>query len=223
MQPYFFPYIGYFQLINLVDKFVLYDDVNFIKQGWINRNRIISNNNQFFTLQLQGASSFKKINEIYTGNNKQKLVKTIYQTYSKANYFKFAFPVIEECILNKENNLSLYLEKIIRNISSYLGIVTKIIVSSNIEKDESLSGEKKVLDICKKLNAKEYINAQGGKDLYTKEAFHKNGLELYFIQSKNTPYKQFNNDFVPWLSIIDVLMFNSHEQITKILNDYELE
>ena len=210
MQPYFFPYIGYFQLLNSVDKFVLYDDVNYIKQGWINRNRIVSNNtNQFFTLQLTGASSYKKINEIYTGNNKEKLVKSIFQTYSKAKFFKFVFPLIEECILNREKYLAVYLENIIRSISNYLGIKTEIIRSTNISKNVNLKGEEKVIEICKILNANEYINAVGGKELYKKETFHNNKLELFFIQSKKTTYKQFNNDFLPWLSIIDVVMFNS--------------
>ena len=123
MQPYFFPYLGYFHLISAVDEFVLYDDVNFIKQGWISRNRIISNTGtQFLTLQLLGASSFKKINEIQTGNNKEKLVKSVYQSYSKAEYFKERFPLIEELLINPEDNLALYLENIICSLSNFLGI-----------------------------------------------------------------------------------------------------
>jgi len=223
MQPYFFPYIGYFQLIKSVDKFVLYDDVNYIKQGWINRNRLISNNaGSYFTLMLQGASSFRKINEIQTGENKGKLLKTISQVYSKAPFFSSVLPMIESVLVYPENNLSLYLENIIRNLCLFLRIPTELFVSSRINKDASLKGAEKVIAICKQFNAKEYINPIGGQSLYGKDAFAKNGLELKFIQSRGMEYKQFDGGFVPGLSIIDVMMFNSPEEIWEMLKQYEL-
>lgn len=226
MQPYFFPYIGYWQLINAVDIFVLYDDVNYIKSGWINRNNILLNGEAHkISLSLNQASSYKKINEITALDDeikKKKMLNCINATYSHALYFKQVFPMIED-IINFENpNLALLLENQIRQISNYLNINTKIISSSSIKKDNSLKGQDRVIEICKKNNAQQYINSIGGFDLYNKEDFAKNNLNLSFIKPKNIIYKQFNNEFVPWLSIIDVMMFNSPEKIKEMLDDYEL-
>jgi len=223
MQPYFFPYIGYFQLINAVDKFVIYDDVNYIKQGWINRNRILLNGkDHLFTLNLVGASSFKLINEIEISNNINKLLKTIYQEYSKAPFFIKSFPIIEDIFTFNDTNLGRFLENSIRRLCDYFHINTEILVSSKIEKQQKLEGQEKIIDICKRLNANEYINAIGGQELYSKNIFNQNEIKLSFIKSKPTEYKQFNNEFVSWLSIIDLMMFNSPEQISQMLDQYEL-
>ncbi len=223
MQPYFFPYIGYFQLINAVDKFVLYDDVNFIKQGWINRNRILLNNSDFyFTLQLLGASSFKNINEINIGNNKLKLLKTAGQVYKRAPYFDKIFSLVEDILTNPKQNLAIFLEFSIKKIIDYLDIDTEILISSEIEKRNGLKGQDKIIEICKKLNADEYINAIGGTELYSKELFLQNNIKLSFLKTNEIAYQQFNNEFVPFLSIIDVLMFNSKEEVQKMLNKFTL-
>ena len=223
MQPYFFPYIGYFQLINSVDTFVIYDDVNYIKQGWINRNKmLLKNKEHLFTLNLANASSFKLINEIEIKNNNGKLLKTIDQTYKKAPFFHESFAVVEEILTFKEAKLADFLENSIRKLTSILCIQTNIVVSSNVEKDISKKGIDKVIDICKALNASIYINAIGGQDLYSKEAFAQNQINLKFIKSHPINYPQFNNEFVPWLSIIDFMMFNSKNEIKKMLNEYEL-
>lgn len=223
MQPYFFPYIGYFQLISAVDTFVIYDDVNYIKQGWINRNRILLKGKEhLLTLNLANASSFKLINEIKIGNNNDKLLKTIEQTYKKAPFFHESFSVVEEILTFKESNLAGFLENSIRKLTSILCIQTNIVVSSKVEKDISKKGIDKVIDICKVLNASIYINAIGGQGLYSKEAFVQKQINLKFIKSHSINYAQFNNEFVPWLSIVDVMMFNSKEKIKKMLNKYEL-
>ena len=223
MQPYFFPYIGYFQLINAVDTFVIYDDVNYIKQGWINRNRILLKNEEYLlTLNLANASSFKLINEIEIGNNNGKLLKTIEQTYKKTPYFHETISVVEEILTFKESNLAGFLENSIRKLTSILCIQTNIVVSSKVEKDISKKGIDKVIDICKALNASIYINAIGGQGLYSKEAFAQNQINLKFIKPHSINYAQFNNEFVPWLSIIDVMMFNSPKEVNRMLNDFEL-
>ncbi|MES2544084.1 MAG: WbqC family protein [Bacteroidota bacterium] len=224
MQPYFFPYIGYFQLINSVDVFVVYDDVNFIKQGWIHKNRILSNKESYsISLQLTGVSSFKKINEISIGGNRHKALKTIEESYKKAPYFTEVYPIVATIFSEKENNLSGFLVFALKQIAGFLEINTKFMISSQIEKNNSLKGKDKVLEICSLLNADEYINAIGGQELYDKAEFSEKNIGLHFIQSKPIVYKQFANDFVPWLSIIDVLMFNSKETVRKMLNDYELK
>lgn len=224
MQPYFFPYIGYFQLINAVDTFVVYDNVNFIKQGWIARNKILLNGSEhMISLQLQGASSFKKINEIAVGRNRSKLIKTIQQAYSKAPYYQMAFPVIENILTNPENNLGSFLSHQIKELCAYLGINAELILSSSIEKDNSLKGQEKVLQICKKLHATHYVNAAGGKELYSKDDFLQSGISLNFIKSIPFEYKQFGAEHLPWLSIIDVMMFNSVAKIQECLNNYIME
>ncbi|MFY4788445.1 WbqC family protein [Aliarcobacter butzleri] len=223
MQPYLFPYIGYWQLINAVDSFVIYDDVNFIKQGYINRNSILSNGKlQQFTLELIGASSNKLIKEIETGNNVNKILKTIKQSYIKAPFFENVIILLEEILANEEKNLAKYIGYSLEKISQYLEVNTNFVYSSNIKKDINLKAQDKVIDICKNLNARKYINAIGGQELYSKEIFKKNDIELNFLKTELVEYKQFKNDFVPYLSIIDILMFNNKDDIKNMLNRYEL-
>ena len=223
MQPYFFPYIGYWQLISAVDTFVIYDDVNFIKQGWINRNHIIGNDsNHLISLQLIGASSFKLINEVIVGNNSQKILKTIEQTYKKAPYFEKIFPLIQEVLQNEEKNLAQFLIFSIRKICTYLEIKTNISISSELIKNNNLKGQEKIISICKSLQAKQYINAIGGQELYTKEAFSQQNIDLFFIKNKPIEYLQFQNQFAPNLSIIAALMFNNKAILQSFLTEFEL-
>ncbi len=223
MQPYLFPYIGYWQLIGTVDTFVIYDDVSFIKQGYINKNNILSNNKtQPFTLELIGASSNKLINEIKVGNNTKKILKTIKQNYIKASYFKNIYPILEDILNQNEKNLAKFLGYSLQKILDYLEINTKLIYSSNIEKDSNLKAQNKVIDISKRLNATNYINAIGGQELYDKKSFQKENIELSFLKTEIIEYKQFNNEFISYLSIIDILMFNSKTEIKEMLNRYTL-
>lgn len=223
MQPYFLPYIGYFQLIKAVNLFIIYDDVQFIKGGWINRNYILSNGNKLmFNLILNGASANKLINEISVQTDQNKLLKTIYHSYKKAPYFEFIYPLIENILDFEDKNLAKFIGNSIIHICNYLKINTEIIYSSSMEKNNELKGQEKIIHICKLLNADTYINAIGGQDLYDKESFKKACIDLKFIKNNSTPYTQFKNEFIPWLSILDVMMFNSVEEINKMLDNYEL-
>ncbi|MBS4768414.1 WbqC family protein [Turicimonas muris] len=226
MQPYFFPYLPYWQLIKAVDLFVVYDDVTYIKNGYINRNSILVNGSpSIFTVPLSKASSFKKINEIERINDcktSSKLLKTVQMAYKKAPFFKDVFPLVEDFFLSTEPNIVYPLVRQIRNVSSYLNIQTPIILSSSLTKDDTLAGQEKIIDICKRLNASTYINAIGGRTLYEKEKFKDQGLELFFLKGNQHSYKQFKNSFVPNLSILDILMFNSKEEVIRRLEDYEL-
>lgn len=223
MQPYFFPYLGYFQLIQAVDRFVIYDDVNFIKGGWINRNFILSQGRaQRITMQLSGASPYKLINAIEVGGNLKRLLMTISQAYSKAPCYAVVFPMIETCLTYPEKNLARFLEFSLRTICRYLGIETELFVSSSLQKDNSLKGPEKVIAICKNLSGTTYINAIGGKELYKSELFQQNKMELCFLEMSTVTYPQFRGIFVPTLSIIDVMMFNSQEQISHLLHEYTL-
>lgn len=223
MQPYFFPYIGYFQLINAVDTFVIYDDVNFKKQSWITRNRILLDHKAFnLILQVQGASSFKKINHIEIGTNTTKLIKTLEQAYKDAPFFDVTFPIIKAVFLQEEPNLSKFLIYSIKTIANYLEIRTDFKISSNMDKDIHLKGQDKVFAICKTLGASHYINAIGGQELYDREVFKTHSIDLSFVETNAIHYAQFDKEFIPWLSIIDVMMFNTVEDIKKMLNQYVL-
>ena len=226
MQPYFLPYIGYWQLLNAVDKYVIYDDVNYIKRGWINRNKILINKEaKYFNVKLNGASQNKLINEVEVSLDEvyqKKLLKTVEENYKKASFFTEVFPLIQRIVENKETNLAKYLEYSIREICSYLDIKTELLISSNLEKNNFLKGKDKVIEICKKLGGSEYYNAIGGQELYSFEEFKSNGIELKFLKTEEINYQQFSNEFVPYLSILDVMMFNSKEKVKEFLNNYSL-
>ena len=223
MQPYLFPYLGYFQLVHAVDTFVVYDDVNYIKGGWINRNYILAQEGkQLVTLPLQGASPNKLINQIMVGDRRRKLLETIRQRYGKASNYAAVYPLIEDILSRQENNLAAFLDYQLRQICDYLGIHAAWHVSSALSKSNKLQGQEKVLAICEALGATRYVNAAGGKSLYDKEAFVSRGMRLSFIQMHNVSYSQFGNKFVPNLSIVDVMMFNDKSQCAQLLEEYEL-
>ena len=223
MQPYFFPYIGYWQLISVADTFVIYDDVNFIKQGYVNRNNMLQNQkSHLFTLELIGASSNKKINEIKIGGNSNKLLKTIKQNYSKSPFYKDIFPVLDEILNNEEKELSKFLGFSLERIAGYLDIDTKFLYSSDIKNDKTFKAQDRLIDMSKILNATGYINAIGGVELYGKEVFSQNDINLSFLKTHEISYKQFNNAFVSDLSIIDIMMFNSKGNIENMLTQFEL-
>ncbi|WP_264368687.1 WbqC family protein [Flavobacterium lacisediminis] len=226
MQPYFFPYIGYFQLIANSDVFVIYDDVNFIKKGWINRNTILVNNTPYlFSIPLQNVSQNKLINEIFISDLdkwKTDLLKTISLSYKKAPFYQDVYPLIEKIISFDELNLALYIQNSLQNLCEYLNLNTKLVMSSEIVKNNDLRGENKIIDICIQLGANQYINAIGGIELYIQDNFQVKNIDLKFIKSENIIYKQFKNEFKPWLSIIDVIMFNSLEDTRMLLNKFEL-
>ncbi|QPB21238.1 WbqC family protein [Rhizobium sp. 007] len=226
MQPYFFPYIGYFQLIHAVDKFVVYDNIKYTKKGWINRNRILRNGVDFtFSLPIKAASDSLDICDrtLSTEFDRNKLVNQIQGAYRRAPFFSHAFPMIEQAIRFQDSNLYSYIFNSITKICDYLDIKTEFIVSSKMTIDHGLRAETKVLALCEEAGASVYINAIGGVELYSRETFNARDIDLKFIKSKPFEYPQFGAEFMPWLSIIDVIMFNSAESIqTKILNEYEL-
>jgi hypothetical protein len=227
MQPYFMPYIGYFQLINSVDKFVIYDNIQYTKKGWINRNRILANGkDQLITLPIKKDSDYLNVVERELSESwdkdKSKMLNVIKASYNKAPYFQETFELISKCLNNPEANLFRFIYDSIVLINNHLEIKTPIIISSTIDADHTLKSQDKVLSLCKEQNADVYINSIGGVELYDKETFKQNNIKLNFIKSNPIQYKQFNNEFVSWLSIIDVMMFNSKEQIKEYLNNYTL-
>ena len=225
MQPYFFPYIGYWQLINAVDVFVVYDNIQHTKKGWINRNRYLQNGKDaVFSISLKKDSDFLDVKDriISDDFNKIKLLNQIKEAYKKAPYFDQAFSHFKSVVSNNENNLFEYIFFSIKETCKYLNIETKIIKSSDIDINHGLKSQDKVLAICKNIGTNTYINTIGGQELYSKELFSEQGIDLKFIKTESIIYNQFDNEFVPWLSIIDVMMFNNQEEISKMLHDYQL-
>lgn len=223
MQPYFLPYIGYWQMIRAVDTYVIYDDVNYIKSGWINRNRMLLGGRDFmFNLELRGASPNKLINEIEVADNQSKFLRTASQAYAKAPHCKEVMALIEQICSYDKGDLGQFLGNSLIEISAYLGLDTKFIYSSQIEKNNELKAQDKVLHIAQRLGATQYYNAIGGQELYSKADFAAEGIELKFLETLPIQYGQYRNEFVPWLSILDVMMFNSPEHISQMLDKYEL-
>lgn len=226
MQPYFFPYIGYWQLMNAVDKYVIYDDVNFIKGGWVNRNRILMGGAvKYFNVPMQGASAYKKINEIGVPPAEEWAkgsLEKLRAAYRKAPCFAQVFPLVEEILTCGETNLARFLAHSIRSVAGYLGMDTEFVLSSELDKDNELHGQDKVLAICRLLGADEYYNAIGGQELYSKEAFAAEGIDLRFVRTDRIEYPQFGGEFEANLSILDVLMFNTEDEVREMLGRFEL-
>jgi len=228
MQPYFCPYIGYFQLMNAVDQMVLYDNIEYTKKGWINRNRMLMNGQEsLFTIPLKSDSDYLDIRDRRLADDalqeRQKILSRIHNSYSKAPRFKMVFPLIEDIFMYAgSDKLFDFIYYSIKQLNSILDIDTRMIISSDLDTDHSLKGAERVLAINKLLASQTYINTSGGEELYDKEVFKEQQLELYFIKSKWVEYRQFDHEFVPWLSVIDVLMFNDPSNIKELLNQYEL-
>lgn len=226
MQPYFLPYIGYFQLINTVDRFIVLDDVNYIKKGFINRNNILLNNQTYrFVLPLNKASQNKIISETELLNDDiaiNNLLSTFQLAYKNAPFYSEIYPLIEDILKNKETDLSKYIFYSIRKICTYLQIDTELISSSSNFNNSYLKGQDRIIDIVKLNNGLEYINSIGGIDLYDFSTFYNHQIQLCFLKTNEIVYKQFDNNFVSNLSIIDVLMFNSLEDCRQLLTSFNL-
>lgn len=211
MQPYFLPYIGYWQLMGAVDAFVVYDRIKYTKKGWINRNRMLQNGDAAtFSLPLAAGSDQLMVCErdLAPTFDRRKLLAQFEGCYRKAPQFEAMRPWLQSVVLDPANNLFDYLWQSIVKTRDQLGLTTRLIVSSEVPHDESLKAQDKVLAICKALGATTYVNAIGGLELYEREVFAAEGITLQFHKARPFEYAQSGDAFVPWLSILDVLMFN---------------
>lgn len=228
MQPYLFPYLGYFQLLAAVDSFILYDDVQFIKGGWINRNQILVNGKPFlFTVPLDAPSPNRLICDIVLSANSQwraKLLQTIQQNYRRASHFELVFGLLERVLMNTEaHTISDLVRVSLVEIIGYLDLNVSLVPTSTHYHNQYLRSQERVLDICRLEGATEYVNAQGGRSLYDRQTFAQNGLLLHFLQSELRPYRQLSKgEFCSGLSIIDVLMNNSVTSVREQLRNYQL-
>lgn len=225
MQPYFLPYIGYFQLINAADIFIIYDNIEYTKKGWINRNRYLQNGKpKLFTIPLKKDSDNLTVIERHISPtfNPEKVLRQLESAYKKAPFFSQHFDIIVDIFTLQEPNLFRYIYYSVCKICDFIGITTKISISSNIQVNHALKSQQKVIEICKILEADTYLNSSGGVDLYSFKEFERNGLSLQFIQSNQILYSQNTHPFEPWLSIVDILMFNSLSDIYQMLDNYTI-
>ena len=223
-QPYFLPYLGWWQLLKAADIFLIADDYNFIKSGWIARNRIlVEGKPHYFRIEIKRGGSNRLINrlELLPVNVKKKL-KTLEFAYRKAPFFKNGYTLAERILAYPESNLSLFLENSIREVCSYLGITTPLERTSDLEGNALFKCEGRIYDACRRLGADTYINAIGGTSLYHKDDFARHGITLKFLKSGLPEYPQFKKPFVERLSILDAIMFNSPDALQEMLDDYTL-
>jgi hypothetical protein len=226
MQPYAFPYLGYFQLMSAVDRFVFLDDAQYITRGWINRNAILGPEGRpwRFTIPLKGASQSRRIDEIEISAEppwQDKLLKTIERSYRKAPCFETAWPMIERLLLGAKGNLGEFIVETFRVLNGHLGIETPLVRSSAYG-NRSLPGEQRILDICGREKATHYLNLPGGRDLYHAKNFAERGMRLSFLDTTPVSYPQFKAPFTEGLSIIDIIMFNDATALRQRLTEYRL-
>lgn len=225
MQPYFLPYIGYWQLLSAVDRFVVYDNIQYTKQGWVNRNRFLRNGaDAQFTLPLRRGSALLDIADraIADDFDPGSLLRPLASAYRKAPYYAEVFPVVESIVAAPHRNLFDYLLHGIVVTADHLGIRTPILASSKVAIDHGLKSERKVVALCQALGETRYLNPIGGRELYSRSVFAASGIDLQFVQSRPIAYRQFGDAFVPALSIVDVLMFNAKDAVQRMLCEYDL-
>ena len=227
MQPYFLPYIGYFQLINTVNEFVFYDDVSFMKKSFINRNSILLNGKRHqFTIPLKKASQNKLINEVEVAIDKKWLddfLKTIDYAYKAAPNYQEVKILLDSILSSRYNNIAELAIQSVILVSNYLNIDCKFSVSSErYSETKKLSKAERLIAITKASKKVKYINAINGKLLYDKRQFKNHNIDLYFLESEKISYMQFGNEFVESLSILDVLMFNTKHSVKALLDKNRL-
>lgn len=226
MQPYFMPYIGYFSLMKAVDRFVVYDDVAFINRGWVNRNQLLVGGKAYlFTVPLREASQNKKIRDIVLDEStrwREKLLRTVEQSYKKAPHFEATHGLLAGVLAEPADTIADLARHGLRAVNRHLDLPADLVPSSTVYNNDDLKAQERILDICRREGAARYVNPTGGRELYDKAAFAAAGIELFFIQSRRVAYPQKSPDFVPWLSILDVLMWNSPAETHALLDEYEL-
>lgn len=223
-QPYFLPYLGYFQLINAVDKFLIADDFQYIRHGWINRNRILRDGKTIYlTIPVNHPTPNKRINQLFISDDLIECRKLIVNSYNRSPEFERVFPVVNSIIEFSNHNLSKFTLNSIQTICNYLDITTPICLNSSRNDITALKGEEKAIHICISMGADIYINAIGGMSLYSRENFAKEGVELKFLKSELPRYKQTRTqEFVPALSILDIMMNVPRDEVCDMLGCYRL-
>ncbi|MFN0186053.1 MAG: WbqC family protein [Aquabacterium sp.] len=228
MQPYFLPYIGYWQLMHAVDRFILYDDVQYIQRGWVNRNRILVNGHEvMLTVPLQAGSRRGQITSRQLSDEtpwRAKLVQTVSEAYRRQPGHAEVMPSLQTWLGDGATGVADYLSHLITGMAGLLGLPCEIVRSSERHAStQDLKGQERILEICRREGAMTYVNPPGGMALYREAAFAAQGCNLRFLVPQQVPYAQrAASAFVPWLSIVDVLMACGVAGTRAMLNRYDL-
>ncbi|BDC17403.1 WbqC family protein [Acidianus sp. HS-5] len=234
MQPYFFPYIGYWQLIYAADIFIIFDIVQFIWKGWINRNRVLKENGgwKYITIPVKHTRREEKICEVEIVDNLDVLDHVLknlayyYKVKKKVPYYDETVFILRKILSNINiNKIAKINEIIIRRLCEILDCNTEIYVASSMNFDYSnvkAPGDW-AFEMTKQIRGDMYINPPGGRTLFDKAKFEAENIDLKFLVPNEIRYQQIDDKFEPWLSIIDVLMFNGVEKTKKLLEEYRLE
>lgn len=221
MQPYFFPYIGYWQLMDAVDIFVILDDVNYIRNGWIHKNRISLDDREHYLINpVRGASQNKKINKLEFVCDPRyyaDMLRTLDYAYRDAAYYPQIREMIREIILFPGPNVAQYLQNQLRCLSRALGISTELYTSSSFRGDVHEKGQRGIIELCRYLDADIYINPIGGRTLYDKESFQEAGIDLMFLEAALETIKTRYQCKHPDYSILDLMARYSVAEINEML------
>ncbi len=211
MQPYFFPYLGYFSLMAAVDVFVVYDNVQYSRPGWINRNRLLRNGApEWWTATVEDAPHQLDINQRRYQSwpqQRRRLLDHLRERYRRAANASVGMALVDAALTSDQDNVAHVNAALLTHLAKALGLQCDIRMASSMAQDTGLSGEARVLDLCKAFGGTTYVNSPGGMGLYAPSAFAKHGLELRFVEASPAAYPQFDAPFVPALSIVDALMF----------------
>ncbi len=228
MQPYFFPYLGYFDLINNVDLFIVFDSVQHIRRGWIHRNRVLHQNGndwQYIIAPTEKAHQKASILDIRIIDAlpwQERILSQLTHYRNAAPYAEQTIKFVSECLIKDEPSLSRLNTQILKRCTNLLGIKFHYQFCSDlkIKMDPERSAEERILDLCEFLGAKEYINLSGGTDLYHPKAFESRNIKLTFRSLPTFVYPTEPYVFESNLSVIDLLMWNKSEDIKKYLDEY---
>ena len=226
MQPYFFPYLGYFQLLHAVDRFVFLDDVQFIRRGWINRNRILLGGEAAaISVPVQHGDRSARIRDvsIAPGDWRRKRIEMLRHAYARAPHFDEIFPVVAQVIESPTESIVDLARSSVVRIAELLSLPTALVASSTGYGNEALRGQERIIDIAAREGASVYVNLPGGRDLYRGEGFERAGIALRFLRPEDRPYPQSAAEFVPRLSIIDLLMSVGVPAAREWLESYAVE
>ena len=225
-QPYFFPYIGYWQVIHVADTFFVGDNAHYIKNGWIHHNRILGQDDQplDFGIQVSHASVDRYINEtkrVVNLKRADKMCRVLEYYYSKAPHYNEAMDVIRPILMDEETDLTRYLVGQLKTVATYLGITTEIRLLSEVSARWDCQAPEVIRRTCRHFGCSDYINSITGTKYYAKEAFGEMGIDLHFIRrNDDIHYKQRCDEYVPDLSIIDTMMYCSREEMHDMLDRY---
>lgn len=231
MQPYFFPYMGYFSLIKHTDEFILFDPVQFIRHGWIERNRILKQGGGWIYIKvpLNKFSRDTIIKDVGINNDtlwQDKILAQLNTYKKKAPFYYKVKKLLDQLFSEKFTSITKLNEKSIELVCDYLNIELKMRVFSEMDLSiqEPNEPDEWALNICKAMGGvKEYWNAKGGEEFFSRKKYEANGISIHFLNLKSIEYQQIENTFEPGLSILDTLMFNSPKEINSLLDQYDLK